>query len=56
MKLLDKKKNKKMTAKLRGKRNDNIYIFFFTWIKLSVSQFERRLHYYCYYLVILRII
>ena len=29
-----------------------IYLFFFTWIKLSISQFERRIHYYCYYLVI----
>ena len=35
---------KRVTAKLRGKRNDDIYVFFFTWIKLSISQLERRIH------------
>ena len=51
MKILDEKK--RITAKLRGKQNDDddydiyiyIYIFFFTWIKLAISQFERRIHY-----------
>ena len=51
MKILDEKK--KVTPKLRGKQNDDddddddIYIFFFlfTWIKLAISQFGRRIHY-----------
>ena len=50
MKILDEKK--RITAKLRGKQNDDdddddddIYIFFFTWTKLAISQFGRRIHY-----------